>query len=124
MNIANAERGQSKRSANPGMKFCQESRGERLLGILIGFFGKSSIICPILFSDRGGKWKKKKIGEYLSYVQNFAAYRRMRNDSLVILSLCLEVMLNASCLSLSDKFWRLLKSLGHYTSSRFCSPWK
>lgn len=61
MNTANAERGQSKRSANPGMKFCQESRGERLLGILIGFFRESSIICPILFSDCGGKWEKKKM---------------------------------------------------------------
>lgn len=60
VNTANAERGQSKRSANPGMKFCQESRGERLLGILIGFFRESSIICPILFSDCGGKWEKKK----------------------------------------------------------------
>ena len=72
VNTANAERGQSKRSANPGMKFCQGSRGERLLGILIGFFCETSIICPILFSDHGGKWKKKN-GEYLSYVQNFAA---------------------------------------------------
>ena len=34
----------------------------------------------------------------------------MRNDSLVILSLCLEVTLKASFWSLSDKFWRLLKA--------------
>lgn len=34
----------------------------------------------------------------------------MRNDSLVTSSLCLEVILKASFLSLSDKFWRLVKA--------------
>lgn len=59
-----------------------------------------------MFKNHG----KKINSEQLSFSELCCLEEKEKNDSLVILSLCLEVMLKASLLSLSDKFWRLVKA--------------